>query len=66
MDKLNIRENKQGNASTHYCMTLVIVIKKETSPTDLIHYHQPDLQSVGSPSCSEIACALALGPVWMG
>jgi len=33
-------------------MTLVIVIKKETSPIDLIHYHHPDLQSLGSPSCS--------------
>ena len=52
MDKLNITENKQGNASTHYCMTLVIVIKKETSPIDLIHYHHPDLQLLGSRSCS--------------
>ena len=66
MDKLNITENKQGNASTHYCMTLVIVIKKETSPIDLIHHHHPDLQLLGSRSCSEIACALALGPVRMG
>ena len=47
-------------------MTLAIVIKKETSPIDLIHYHHPDLQSLGSPSCSEIACAVALGPVRMG
>ena len=66
MDKLNITENKQSNASTHYCMTLAIVIKKETSPIDLIHYHHPDLQSLGSPSCSEIACAVAVGPVRMG
>ena len=66
MDKLNIKENKQGNASTHYCMTLAIVIKKKTSPIALIHYHHPDLQSLGSPSCSEIACAVALGPVRMG
>ena len=47
-------------------MTLAIVIKKETSPIALIHYHHPDLQSLGSPSCSEIACAVALGPVQMG
>ena len=47
-------------------MTLVIVIKKKTSPIALIHYHHPDLQSLGSPSCSEIACAVALGPVRMG
>ena len=65
-DKLNIKENKQGNASTHYCMTLAIVIKKKTSLIALVYYHHPDLQSLGSPSCSEIACALALGPVWMG
>ena len=47
-------------------MTFVIVIKKEASPIDLIHYHHPDLQSLGSRSCSEIACAVALGPVQMG
>ena len=52
-DKLNIKENKQGNASTHYYMTLAIVIKKETSPIALLHYHRPDLQSLGSPTCSE-------------